>query len=85
MYVIQCTKTGAGDFYFNNACCMGAWFNKNKYITNTGEATRSLNQAMTFRTKKAVRDFMDDFNTDLNEGNEPTPEFKTVPVILSLK
>lgn len=85
MYVIQCTKSGVGDFYFNNSCYLGAWFRMNQYITDGGEPTRSLNQAITFRTKEAVREFMDGFNSDLNEDDEPIPEFETVPVTLSLK
>lgn len=85
MYVIQCTKPGTGDFYFIGACCMEVRFDRNQYITDTGAPTRSLNQAMTFRTKRAVKWFMDDFNSDHNGDDEPTPEFKTIPVILSLK
>ena len=84
MYVIQCTKTGMCDFYFIGSACMGAWFNKNQYIADDGGATRSLKQAITFRTKRAVREFMDSINYDFNE-DEPTPEFKSVPVTLSLK
>lgn len=85
MYIIQCTKSGVGDFYFTNAACLGAYFCKNQYITDSGEATRSLNRAMTFRTKKAAQYFMDDFNSDLNEADEPSPKFKFVPVAISLK
>lgn len=84
MYIIQCIKSGVCDFYFNESMCLGAWFRKNQYIAIGGEATRSLKRAMVFNTKNAVRDFMENINSDLNE-DEPVPVFKTIPVSISLK
>ena len=84
MYIIRCVKSGVCDFYFENSECFGAWFRKNQYITADGEATRSLNRAAVFNTKKAVQKFMDNINSDFNE-DEPIPEFTVVPVAISLK
>ncbi len=85
MYIIQCTKSGVCDFYNDKSLDYGASFRKGQYMTDDHYATRSLDKAVTFRTKKAFQEFMSDMNCDLNEDNEPIPEFKPVPVILSLK
>lgn len=84
MYVIQCTKSGVCDFYFNGGCTLGVYFRKNEFITSDGLPTRSINRAITFTSKVAAKEFMHDVNSDLNE-DEAIPEFASMAVTLSLK
>lgn len=85
MYVLKCTKSGVSDICSYDALDLGASFCKGQYLTDDNHGTRSLDKAVTFRTKLAAKEHLYPFSSVNNEDDEPVPEFVTVPVTLSLK